>query len=829
MARLNLDTLRDGPNQDQPSDTESSPRIAAAAHDNDTENDRDDEESDGDEDDDENCDESASSPHHHPYPELARNLAGSRWALDEASFLVTFDESAYHSREFLRQLKNWATHGKLSLEEAVKAMRDTWDNKMGWPRRHKWVPLILTTTLEELHAQGLEIDVDIRKGKRGRLGRKKSASPQSDTRLSTESPRSTPEPSATRNISKESTFRPQSRGNTFSLFKPGKRKKPAAAADQDTSFAPKRRMTRSTKPALMSMSMSPPTSRNKSSKISPLIARPGRRSPSVEVGRALVNSPTADLSFADGSTNWGFDHPDGSDVTKPKDRTASQATASSRTEPEEKGQDKILPRGCDSNTVKSVSNNNFPQKPPVEEPRDADASHDIDPAPTLSHKNPTASSGTKPEEKGQDKILPGDCDSNTVKFVSDNYLPQKPLVEELRDANPSHDIINPATTLSDKNWVSASAIGEALEIFGPVSCRTLDSTVADVDGKGRLPMPRLTIGKHHTEAVLPVLRNGNHWALAILDLSGSTVKYFDSMETMVPPQAKNVLKELGQQLCREREWSFETAPTAQQTNLDDCGVYAIAAVMNHWYGDDPRLGSIDAALWRVTLRNALLAHKSKNGQPEPLAILDFEHFPDDEEAETRKVLDVEVGSLDDSSLKELDRSLRTKIESLTGRLVGLRSRGDFKALPTMLSGSKAAAERLLTMLEHEIDEQQSLREDFVAIRDVASQRAASSQFAQNREKLIDHGLAEIQNCDKELTRLETRKQDTQATIFAIDAAMKTSDEYMRRLRVCIKKQRETGNRLKDLNSRIQQELASRKDSVWSKWDDVAKSVERHSE
>ncbi|KAK7509492.1 hypothetical protein IWZ03DRAFT_363855 [Phyllosticta citriasiana] len=120
-----------------PSDTESSPRIAAAAHDDDTENDRDDEESDGDEDDDENCDESASSPLHHPYPELARNLAGSRWALDETSFLVTFDESAYHSREFLRQLKNWTTHGKLSLEEAVKAMRDTWDNKMGWPRRHK--------------------------------------------------------------------------------------------------------------------------------------------------------------------------------------------------------------------------------------------------------------------------------------------------------------------------------------------------------------------------------------------------------------------------------------------------------------------------------------------------------------------------------------------------------------------------------------------------------------------------------------------------------------------------------------------------------------------
>lgn len=128
-----------------------------------------------------------------PFPRLARKLAASKWELDNARFLREFSPGMWRSRDFMRQLVDWAETGTFSLEDALKAMAETRRHQANGTRpaqkggdtrltrinrKRRWTPQCLTNALVDLQENGLELDVAIRSNNHSkRLAGNKQASP----------------------------------------------------------------------------------------------------------------------------------------------------------------------------------------------------------------------------------------------------------------------------------------------------------------------------------------------------------------------------------------------------------------------------------------------------------------------------------------------------------------------------------------------------------------------------------------------------------------------------------------------------------------------------
>ncbi|KAF4537867.1 Ulp1 protease [Lasiodiplodia theobromae] len=108
-----------------------------------------------------------------PFPRLARKLAASKWELDNARFLREFSPGMWRSRDFMRQLVDWAETGTFSLEDALKAMAETRRHQANGTRpaqkggdtrltrinrKRRWTPQCLTNALVDLQENGLELD-----------------------------------------------------------------------------------------------------------------------------------------------------------------------------------------------------------------------------------------------------------------------------------------------------------------------------------------------------------------------------------------------------------------------------------------------------------------------------------------------------------------------------------------------------------------------------------------------------------------------------------------------------------------------------------------------
>jgi len=86
-----------------------------------------------------------------------------------------------------------------------------------------------------------------------------------------------------------------------------------------------------------------------------------------------------------------------------------------------------------------------------------------------------------------------------------------------------------------------------------------------------------------TKLIIPLHLNANHWALAIVNFTTSTLTYLDSLN---PPRAvtKKIksrlepLKSWVSTVWDDDEWTLRvpTKPPPSQTNGNDCGVFAIA-------------------------------------------------------------------------------------------------------------------------------------------------------------------------------------------------------------------------------------------------------------
>lgn len=124
-----------------------------------------------------------------PFPRLARKLAASKWELDSARFMREFSPGMWRSRDFMRQLADWAETGAFSLEDALKAMAETRRHQANGTRpaqkggsrinrKRRWTPQCLTNALVDLQENGLELDVAIRSNNHSkRLADNKQASP----------------------------------------------------------------------------------------------------------------------------------------------------------------------------------------------------------------------------------------------------------------------------------------------------------------------------------------------------------------------------------------------------------------------------------------------------------------------------------------------------------------------------------------------------------------------------------------------------------------------------------------------------------------------------
>ncbi|KAK8153355.1 hypothetical protein BC567DRAFT_238089 [Phyllosticta citribraziliensis] len=170
----------------------------------------------------------------------------------------------------------------------------------------------------------------------------------------------------------------------------------------------------------------------------------------------------------------------------------------------------------------------------------------------------------------------------------------------------------------------------------------------------------------------------------------------------------------------------------------------------------------------------------------------------------------EIGSLDDASLFRLQQKLREKIEDVIRDVVPIRSQLSDGGLKKMLDGSKQEADRLL----QEMDQEKRFREDYVAINDVAKERAKASRHALHKAKLESWGTAEIRAYDQALAGLARRKQEIGDAMRGIEAAIRTRDHVLGK---ALEQQLEVGNQIKDLNAKVEEELAARKNKVWEDW------------
>ncbi|KAK8428297.1 hypothetical protein IWX49DRAFT_585688 [Phyllosticta citricarpa] len=733
--------------------------------------------SDGDDDDDDDGDNATTIDH--PYPNLTKHLEKSRWALDKAAFLERFDITAYKSRDFLRRLKSWVNGGAYSLDEACRAMEKTRKHRRKGSKQHRWTPMVVTATLEKLHAKGLETNVRILKDRRQRPEKRK--------------PKKADVPDDSNgNAARECTppVIDTARGANASLSHPSAYMVDATlTSEQAQSPRPNPRSTSTDR------SNETPSAENQ---------RTTTNDGSVKTGGRKRKAPVDAETPPSKRTRAGLRSTAGPTPSQSR-RTRSKTTP-------QRLPNMGIPRP--KNRTSSIEHARA-DLPVSEELGDASMDFDTTDYTFGGEHSPEANGGQGASEVTNARIESLLGTDDPVKDEAD-----KPQGTELPAAITTESR-DPGASLCSSQWVSASDMEDALTLFAPMHCRFLDSTVVDIDGTKSLPRPRLTINEHHKEAVLPILRNNHHWALAILDLQAMTGKVLDSFSTstVVPPKVKSALVELGRGLFADQDWNICTAPTAQQPNTNDCGIYAIAAAIYHWYGNGSVLRHLDSALWRATMCSAVRTFRSPPlGEPEMQGALDFEQWLD-EEVKTLLASNVEIEQYEDAALAALDKKLSSWMTDVIKEFDAICQRGGGKTLREMLSRSRDAIVQPLQKLEEELRDTEDLRKAFVEVRRTAQKQATTMLSIQNKARLENHGLTEIETCDHEIARLKKQMEGTKASVSAINAAIITSNDFLRRLKDGVEERREVGNKLKVLNVKVQEELVRRKNQLWNQWDD----------
>ncbi len=137
-------------------------------------------------------------------------------------------------------------------------------------------------------------------------------------------------------------------------------------------------------------------------------------------------------------------------------------------------------------------------------------------------------------------------------------------------------------------------------------------------GRGFKPVKRFYVQVHN------ISYGGGHWLLSKLDWKKKEVQLFDSLS--ITPLPVDLIRQLHQLYghmasCDDKKLSISVVTVQQQSNTNDCGLFAIANGFEVVSGGDPGLCFYDCAVMRKHFTSVLVAQDlvpfPKDGKRKP--------------------------------------------------------------------------------------------------------------------------------------------------------------------------------------------------------------------
>ena len=173
------------------------------------------------------------------------------------------------------------------------------------------------------------------------------------------------------------------------------------------------------------------------------------------------------------------------------------------------------------------------------------------------------------------------------------------------DMNASEIRRTALLSLQPGKQLSSTAIYEVLSCVKPADCYVFDPLFFKSQ-----PVFRFSSGFHIEDTITRILlpihdSQRKHWYLAVLTISDSTIKIYDSMSCKEQSLSQSThLERFAKSVKPQQPWTVRPAECPQQDNGYDCGIYVIVnALQIMAQGSLPAV--YDCATWRLLCRSLL--------------------------------------------------------------------------------------------------------------------------------------------------------------------------------------------------------------------------------
>lgn len=327
--------------------------------------------------------------------------------------------------------------------------------------------------------------------------------------------------------------------------------------------------------------------------------------------------------------------------------------------------------------------------------------------------------------------------------------------------------------------MSGSAIDFVLRIFANDTHRIVSNTFVDnvfKNPKALEEKSELRLKPEQRQIVLPLHLNTDHWTMSFLELDKKRAVFADSLasSSQIPHNVASVLKAFVESLgtSSASEWTYELSASARQSDNAECGVHALVFAIHRIAGVPPP-AKVDAPLWRLVFRAALLASAQADTEPQP-GESPFEL----EEEGLPAALHLDISTSSESQLHDCAATLASRARRLIQRFKELKQGPDSQAVPSLLETFLRRAHEERDKVEEGIrmlQKQTASANDFKKLADQKALEVAPDPHTVYVLQKSESFAQDVRNFESQLLVAWSKQGDTSARIRAMDAAVEAAN------------------------------------------------------